>query len=221
MFWGTPDASIRFGEPKYAWSPWVFEFFNTLSSLFYVVVALGFRVPGRPVRAHELALILVGLSSALFHATGRRWAQLADEFSMIAWTWAVLQSMDDHAPRRLPLMSRLLALVTVSLMSFYAVHGHFLWFFVVFSLHVLRLVRGLMSLELSPWDKASCLLIFGAAMVFWALEQLDPNFWVGHVGWHACSAVAAGLLHLCMELDRVALERKSEHKSAQLLAKAQ
>jgi hypothetical protein len=195
-FWGVPDASIRFGEPKHAWSPVVFEFWNSLSSLWYVLVACAFHVPGRPVRAHEVALAAVGLCSALLHGTGRRWAQLADEFSMLAWTWCVIQALG--VP---PVLSRGLWSATAAAMTAYVAHGHFAWFFVVFSLHVLALVRGLWSLRLAGKEKASCVLTFAAAAVFWLLEQLNPAFWIGHVGWHLCSAVAAGLLHLSIEIQ--------------------
>ena len=41
-FWGIPDASVDFCEEKYIESYWVGEYYNTLSSLMYICVAIPF-----------------------------------------------------------------------------------------------------------------------------------------------------------------------------------
>ena len=85
------QATVDWCEPNYVYSPWVAEWWNTLTSL---VIALGglvgagwswrskTRVELRFVAAF-LSLALVGLGSAAFHGTLLRWAQAVDELPMM------------------------------------------------------------------------------------------------------------------------------------------
>lgn len=95
-FWGEPTANIDFCEENYALSPWVAEFWNAISSFSFVVVAaLGmwacasFNLETRFVVAY-IATAVLGLGSALFHATLLHSMQLLDELPMI---WAVLSGI--------------------------------------------------------------------------------------------------------------------------------
>lgn len=102
MWHGAP-ADVNWCEPDFAWSPWVAEPLNTLSSL--PMVALGLYGGWRVLRSdvvHErrflisfLGLAMVGVGSAAFHGTLLRWAQALDELPMV-WlglvgVWTVWQ----------------------------------------------------------------------------------------------------------------------------------
>lgn len=196
-FWGQPDATVWFGEPKFACSPYVAEACNTVSSLAYVVTALdlfGRRPRGHAQQPlHALALFLVGLSSALFHASGRRWAQLLDELSMILWTSCVLHSLGQFGPG--------LLLFTLAVLAHYLVDAHFVLFLVVFSAHVLQLLRAVGSMKsLTAREKLGTVLTFALAAGCWVIEQAArPSLWQLHAAWHFWSAAAACLLHEVVE----------------------
>src|ERR1700723_3106631 len=73
-FWGPPTSSVDWCEANYQVTPYVAEFWNTLSSLAMVVAGvLGLllnrtKLPARYLAAFGL-LALVGLGSIAFHAT--------------------------------------------------------------------------------------------------------------------------------------------------------
>lgn len=214
MFWGEPDATVHFGEPKYEFSSHVAEMGNTLTSLCYVEAVLRtcYRETRLP-RVHELALMLVGVTSALFHASGRRWAQLMDEGSMLLWTSSVLWSVNRFTPR--------LRCATALLWIVYLFQGHFGWFFLLFTFHVLTLLRTIWSLKLTsrlpPVELECCLgswtyeadgpgmcsAVFGLATLSWVAEQLYPKFFLGHMFWHCLSAGAACMVHDIVARARV------------------
>ena len=92
-YWGLPTSTIDWCEQNYAVTPYVAEFFNTLSSLAMVIAGvLGARrrsLDGR-VRVAFGLLVLVGLGSIAFHGTLRRQLQMLDELPMLYLvTWLV------------------------------------------------------------------------------------------------------------------------------------
>ncbi len=87
-FWGPPTSTVDWCEANYAVTPFVCEFFNTLSSLAMVVAGglgafLHRRVLDRWMLAAFGCLGLVGLGSVAFHGTLRFEFQLLDELPML------------------------------------------------------------------------------------------------------------------------------------------
>jgi len=88
-FWGPPTASLDWCEVNYSYSPYIAEFWNTFSSLWLTFLAFfgsyhGLRLHVRPrVHLAYAALGVVGIGSALFHATLLYSCQLLDELPMI------------------------------------------------------------------------------------------------------------------------------------------
>ena len=87
---GSP-ASVDWCEPNYLWSPWIAEFWNTLSSAPMVVVGLialwrlhraKWDVELRFVFCF-IGLSLVGIGSMTFHGTLLHTAQALDELPMV------------------------------------------------------------------------------------------------------------------------------------------
>lgn len=102
-FWtplGAP-ALVDWCEPNYAVSPYVAEFWNTLSSL--VMVGLGvfglWRVRHAALRFRlgMLGTCVVGFGSAAFHGTLLRVAQAADELPMVWLGLACIWTLADRA----------------------------------------------------------------------------------------------------------------------------
>ncbi|MGZ6162949.1 MAG: ceramidase [Myxococcaceae bacterium] len=102
--WGIPTASIDWCEQNYVVTPWVAEFWNTLSSLAMVlagVVGLCSRRFAREVRVAFALLVLVGLGSIAFHATLRFGLQMMDELPMLYLvTWLVWLLVENEPTRR-------------------------------------------------------------------------------------------------------------------------
>src|SRR5262245_58630668 len=84
--WGIPTASIDWCEQNYAVTPWVAEFWNTISSLAMVVAGLAGLFLRRftwEIRVAFGLLVLVGLGSIAFHGTLRFELQMLDELPML------------------------------------------------------------------------------------------------------------------------------------------
>jgi len=104
-FWGIPTASIDWCEQNYAVTPYVAEFWNTLSSLAMVIagaVGLSSRRFAREIRIAFGLLVVVGLGSIAFHGTLRFELQMLDELPMLYLvTWLVWLLVETGPGRRL------------------------------------------------------------------------------------------------------------------------
>jgi dihydroceramidase len=104
-FWGIPTASIDWCEQNYAITPFVAEFWNTLSSLAMVtagLLGLSSRRFAGEIRIAFALLVLVGLGSVAFHGTLRFELQMLDELPMLYLvTWLVWLLVENGPQRRL------------------------------------------------------------------------------------------------------------------------
>lgn len=88
-YWGPVTATIDWCETNYAWSPFVAEFWNTLSSLAIFFAGMyGWHiavVDGLEMRfqVSQLLVASVGVGSACFHCTLRHVEQQCDETPMV------------------------------------------------------------------------------------------------------------------------------------------
>ena len=80
-YWGTEDTSVHFCEKKYDQVWWAAEFFNTISSLFYVIVGLFFL--GSRLDRLGKGLIGMGFGAWILHMTMRYYGQWIDEIAML------------------------------------------------------------------------------------------------------------------------------------------
>lgn len=92
-YWGLPTSTIDWCEQNYAVTPYVAEFFNTVSSLAMVIAGVlgaSRRTLDGRVRIAFGLLVLVGVGSIAFHGTLRRELQMLDELPMLYLvTWLV------------------------------------------------------------------------------------------------------------------------------------
>jgi len=127
-YWGKPTASIDWCEPNYIVSPYIAEFWNSISSLWLCVLAIfGLYVSkldslDRRVPIAYLGLCIVGIGSTAFHATLLYEHQLLDELPMIYsslfFNYCVLKEL---VPKRTLLISGLVlygVLTTTAMLSF-------------------------------------------------------------------------------------------------------
>jgi dihydroceramidase len=96
-YWGPVDAIHQFCEPHYQTSPYLCEFYNTLSSFIFIGLAvyvwMYFPQMAQQdiyVRIALLWLALISVGSILFHGTMRYSFQLLDEFPMVGFMATLL-----------------------------------------------------------------------------------------------------------------------------------
>jgi len=100
-FWGVPNSSINWCEYDYLYSPYVAEFWNSMSSLCMTIFGMVGRyslidhVVGDPILADRsnngldriwwtwVMLEIVGWGSVAFHGTLKWWSQALDEVPMV------------------------------------------------------------------------------------------------------------------------------------------
>lgn len=86
-YWGPRTASVDWCEPNYVYTPYIAEFFNTLSSLAIVGSGVfGLSSYGRYSYHRRFffpsaLMVLIGLGSVAFHGTLQYWGQALDELS--------------------------------------------------------------------------------------------------------------------------------------------
>ncbi len=149
-----PLASVDWCEPNYLISPWVAEWWNTLSSLAIFALAVwGWwqakklpQLPGRYAFAY-LVVACVGLGSVAFHGTLLRSAQASDELPMIAagLSYIYLLSQRNYTSEH-PAQgfhSRLKYLLGTYLVGFVAAYYYFQSLFALFIISYALLVAGL------------------------------------------------------------------------------
>eukprot|EP01137_Pigoraptor_chileana_P008171 Opistho-2@54641 len=106
-FWGNVTATIDWCEENYVASPYIAEFWNTVSNMLMVFLALfGFKKfvdygVERRFAMSYLALMTVGVGSTLFHGTLLYEMQLLDELPMIYGTCVFLYVLleDERTPK--------------------------------------------------------------------------------------------------------------------------
>lgn len=208
-FWGPVDANHSFCEPHYAVSPYCAEFFNSVSSLVFVVLAVSLRFPGgdRLVRASQVWLALIGLGSITFHGSMRRTMQLCDEVPMVGFvaTLLVAKIVKPHprVPDKLvPWLSGAAVLFSVALCACYVVFDQYEIFVHGFTLQCA--VDGVLvhTMERHPLHgreqfRASIMSLVWILLgrVAWETEHnlcgRYPQLWPLHVLWHFLSCASA------------------------------
>jgi dihydroceramidase len=119
-YWGAPDSLIDWCEPNFVHTPYIAEFYNTITHVpasMYMLVAILVMAFPRPLAGvsgaklkaaavkwlprlelrHQvsvLGLAIVCAGSVLFHATLRYWGQLLDEVPMIIVVGSFLYNLN-------------------------------------------------------------------------------------------------------------------------------
>lgn len=125
--WPPPTSDFNWCEPDYAYTPWIAELWNTLTSLLFLVepALLWNTCEALPVKLNLLLVVAIGLGSAAFHATLQYEAQLLDELPMILYivhTVALLSRADVSCPRWLWLCGAALSVVLFATTREHAAH---------------------------------------------------------------------------------------------------
>ena len=173
---------------------------NTWSNLAYLAVALAYLLRGPWLEMIPLAggLVMLGVGSALYHATKQVWAQRLDNSGMYA-VFAVL--MIGGIIPEVPEVAVPLSAVGAALLAWRWAHK------VTVPLDdMMGFMLGLAALRPlvvhHSWLAVSSLAVFAVAYVAWQLDKRRSTLvgvW-GHAAWHALTALAIGLMALAQEV---------------------
>lgn len=218
MYWGPITAGIDWCETNYSVSPFVAEFWNTVSSLWMVVIAtMGIvtgMFSGSPWR-FEIAyflLAVIGLGSVLFHGMMTRTSQLSDELPMVWLMMSLLYIFFmDRTGGKWPLLSAI-AFFTYGSVSTAAL----LWSShpLAFQMPFVAGTFGMMYSQFQkvPSNKDEDILLqlswscFFPSMLAWPVERLLCQTWPSvellclHSWWHIYIALA---LHMQLQSANV------------------
>mmetsp|Transcript_4043 Transcript_4043/g.5395 ORF Transcript_4043/g.5395 Transcript_4043/m.5395 type:complete len:285 (+) Transcript_4043:264-1118(+) len=207
-FWGPEDSSVDFCEKSYVRSPYVAEFWNSISSLIFVFLGLYGLVETVKLNARWvypalfLTLALIGIGSTIFHGTMRWWGELWDELPMLLLGLFYVVSLSGcHSvttgTKGVYFYSALLAFLFAMVVAYvkFKVYEIFLHSFTV--LILLSLGITLLSRPKSRNLQILLLMIvgeLGTAKAFWSLDHqlcgLSPVVPYFHVVWHVLAAFA-------------------------------
>jgi hypothetical protein len=90
-YWGEYDSSIIFCEDKYVDSPYIAEFYNTISGFSYVLVGLYYL--NTSIYKTAISQILLGIGTIMLHGTLRWYGQLADELAMVTMMFMYIKEV--------------------------------------------------------------------------------------------------------------------------------
>lgn len=184
------SALIEFCEEKYVYNQYIYEFFNSVSNLFYLLVANKIYDNNGPMGG---ALVLVGVGSFLLHSTGTFAGQLVDELSMVSLLNIVHCQLGEDIRTKI-----LMGISTVIIMYLYyllRLHWIFLSFFTFQVLVVMDVIFVLAVKDaVVSSNFIKFLILFTPAITAWAIEQhfcrYHKNFYLLHSVWHALSALS-------------------------------
>jgi dihydroceramidase len=207
-YWGVPTAVHQFCEPKYATSKYVAEFYNSISSLLYVLVA-AYALSRREFRQDPSMVLtaalvaLIGLGSAAFHGTMLFEYEMCDEVPMLLFiAVALFNKMGVHAwlirPASCAVFATAVVAATAALTYVYIKSGEYELFIAGFTF----LVVVVTALSLS-WRSSQHVTSFARNLsigcivlgkIVWEIEvracATSERVWPLHVCWHVLSAAS-------------------------------
>uniref|UniRef100_A0A7S2SET6 Alkaline phytoceramidase n=1 Tax=Mucochytrium quahogii TaxID=96639 RepID=A0A7S2SET6_9STRA len=186
-YWGVPTG-INWCEVDYAWNPYVAEFWNTISSVAFVIAGLaGRRIANRmrlPRRFYALSwsLMFLGLASAMFHCTLLWFNQKLDEtFENVALV-LVYHSDGSQAVSFVHSILVCLGIFTISAFLFCEIH--------LIGIIILTLWK------VNNWVHTAQLALHGAAGLARAVKVAAGSALIGFICWLIDRIACAQILGL-------------------------
>lgn len=235
-FWGPVEANHAFCEPHYAITPYIAEFFNSTSSIIYILLGSGFVVKfpnDGYIQTAQVWLVAVGIGSMLFHGTMRYVFQLTDEVPMVGFLStlmiAKITAMQLPTTTAITLAIALVVLFSISLIAIYTLWNEYEIFIHGFTGMVL--VDTVLTLSLldrrasNKWRKvegrAYLVSFFSIVLgrVAWESEHLlcpqYPQVWPLHVVWHlfSCLSAYAAMVNIYVIRARLCSNSKNVNKT--------
>lgn len=198
-FWGEEDISVYFCEDKYE-VYWIAEYYNTLSSLSYVLIGLLFWNTNIAHLGYKL--IVVGIGAFLLHMTLRHYAQLIDEGGMIVLSYDASRYINPMLPR---------FGVVILLMFYIMFNKSFVYFIILFTIMKLYIVRKMYMRHRLIRRNVSreiyfvfYILLFILGLLCWLLDQFrceQFKIYQMHAWWHIFTSLAVGCGMMTLYLE--------------------
>lgn len=172
-YWGPSDASVHFCEDKYTHLFWIAEYYNTLSSLCYILV--GSAIRKRNIEISN-GLILVGIGSILLHGTLRWYGQLIDEIAML---YTIVKGIEKYRPDKVKRYH--LPIMIFLYLNFYQ---HFIFlasFFTLLNFYLCYITHNKIYITFSTLGS-----------ICWMSDKLLCKYvkhWYLHVWWHIFTSI--------------------------------
>ena len=207
-YWGPVTSNIDWCETNYALSPYIAEFFNSLTSLAFVVAGIYGIVQCRRTGADIkftlccIGIALVGVGSTLFHATMLRETQTADEAPMGVVSSLFLYIMCTSHPGATKARKRNLAtFLTIYTSAMYAImfifpekawifHLTLVWIVAACVIVMVQIYKEADGKEPAFHPRLQPLIEYTIAFAIiswtlWSVEPLVCNSLLGHLQLHA------------------------------------
>eukprot|EP00088_Acartia_fossae_P008315 TRINITY_DN13963_c0_g1_i1.p1 TRINITY_DN13963_c0_g1~~TRINITY_DN13963_c0_g1_i1.p1 ORF type:complete len:265 (-),score=4.86 TRINITY_DN13963_c0_g1_i1:257-1051(-) len=186
--WSPRTASIDWCEENYQITPWVAEFWNTVSNISMIIPPLygiyscyKLGLETRYVLSY-LLFLMVGIGSTLFHMTLKYPMQLLDELPMIYTTcmfiYALAVVKEGPGKQRKGVIAGLI-LYAIAFTVIYAVHSNPLIHEVMYGILVFFLIFQAFYLMYHETNSTSNKLAFVGVMMYaiaFLLWNIDNNF---------------------------------------------
>jgi len=188
-YWGPEDTSVHFCEDKYTKHPRVAEYYNTISSLYYIVIGILFL--NSRISHLGKSLIIVGIGAFLLHMTLRYYAQMLDEAAMLVISFDAVRHIKKNTISRWFL---------VPLLTLYVIfHNYFIYFFVIFALFQIYMAHiGLQITRPGSYQKLfiiGYIILFSSGTACWLCDQFLCDYFKDyqmHAWWHILTAMGIG-----------------------------
>ena len=216
-YWGEHTATRDWCEQNYATSPYIAEFWNTISNLTYILFSLNLlRYKQKFTKITELkqfksiniiiySMFILGLSSGAFHATLKYWPQFMDRlFCLIPLIGFKIGFTEVGSDLNQAFNSTQISVLVIMSYFICSVIAVFIMF-EVFTLYLAinNLYKGyIMTKQIRMKEIKShsikCLIYLIIGLIVWILDSLTCNFFLNNLGfiphfhaqWHLFTAIA-------------------------------
>ena len=204
------SSTKSFCEPKFEKSALIAEFYNSVSSIIYCVVAFQKLKQKQEINIVVLRflLFLIGIGSFLFHSTLTFVGQLCDELCMLAFTLTCIMSMKEKSKLLNETFVNAITMMTCFDVFVYIYTMEYIVFIITFATHIIVLLLGMYTINMKDeeylFHADVSLLMMLCGLIYWMIETstcgVFENVHVLHVGWHAFSAVSSLYLIKAIEM---------------------
>ena len=209
-FWGEVTATRDWCEPNYAITPYIAEFYNTISNITYIILSINLLRNKRQFN-HKLAafksidiiiysMFFLGVSSGTFHCTLRFWPQAMDRLFCIIPLVGVNQGFNE-----------LDAVTKAIYRSLFVTIAYCIWFivaiFTVFELYLVYLaaqnlykgyiISSQTKIKEIKHHCAKCVTFAAVGLSVWLLDTFTCTYFLDrynaiphfHAMWHVLTAL--------------------------------
>ena len=193
-YWGNSDTLVTWCEEKYNISEYISEFWNSITNIFYFIVAYKTYTPDNKLLTFYITLL--GFGSFMFHLTSRYYFQILDEIPMLLILNEIVYLFYKKTRiTRSPHLKSLLSSSTSMNVCIYLITRNYNFFLFVFTLNVILVLWVAIN-----YDKGNQLYLFLSAgsmtlgKICWEIEQnyCHKFDWIYllHGLWHLLSALS-------------------------------